>query len=191
MTGFCILGAPSDHVLQDVWNSFSSNVWRCDLVDAGTGHAGIAAPKCRRKAQRGSCGKDLGEKSLSSVLGKLQRTQTRIQEQMRRLGDSVDWTRVLHMDEGLSRQCERFCRTLRKGGFYYRGNYLVNWCPRCGMAFSDDEEHHDHKGKIPCYYPLADGATLQDGADCFRNCDDSTRNNAWRLRWRYIREDAV
>ena len=74
----------------------------------------------------------------------------RIVEQMKRAGDSCDWSRErFTMDPGLSRAVrEAFVRLYEKG-LIYRGNYIVNWCPRCQTALSDLEvEHEDTQGHL-------------------------------------------
>ena len=69
---------------------------------------------------------------------------------MKRLGDSVDWSRErFTMDEGLSRAVrEVFVRLYRKG-LVYRGNRIINWCPRCHTALSDEEVNKvESEGKL-------------------------------------------
>jgi len=81
-----------------------------------------------------------------------------INQQLRRLGASCDWTRErFTMDEGLSRAVRMAFVRLYEKGLIYRGKYLVNWCPRCGTAISDLEvEHEEERGKLYWVrYPLA------------------------------------
>jgi len=81
-----------------------------------------------------------------------------INQQLRRLGASCDWTRErFTMDEGLSRAVKTTFVRLYEKGLIYRGKYLVNWCPRCGTAISDLEvEHEEERGKLYWVrYPLA------------------------------------
>jgi len=81
-----------------------------------------------------------------------------INQQLRRLGASCDWTRErFTMDEGLSRAVRMAFVRLYEKGLIYRGKYLVNWCPRCGTAISDLEvEHEEGRGKLYWVrYPLA------------------------------------
>lgn len=81
-----------------------------------------------------------------------------INQQLRRLGASCDWTReCFTMDEGLSRAVRAAFVHLYEKGLIYRGKYLVNWCPRCGTAISDLEvEHEEERGKLYWVrYPLA------------------------------------
>src|SRR6184192_1462062 len=73
-----------------------------------------------------------------------------IQEQMRRLGASVDWDReYFTMDENLSRAVREVFVRLHEDGLIYRGKYIVNWCPRCETAISDLEvKHEEIPGKL-------------------------------------------
>ena len=70
--------------------------------------------------------------------------------QMRRLGDSVDWTRErFTMDEGLSRAVHTIFKRLYDDGLIYRAERIINWCPRCLTALSDIEvEHSDDEGEL-------------------------------------------
>ncbi|MBV9343095.1 MAG: valine--tRNA ligase, partial [Acidobacteria bacterium] len=73
-----------------------------------------------------------------------------IQEQMRRLGASVDWSReYFTMDENLSRAVREAFVRLYGEGLIYRGEYIVNWCPRCETAISDLEvKREELPGKL-------------------------------------------
>jgi valyl-tRNA synthetase len=83
-----------------------------------------------------------------------------IRRQMERLGASVDWTRDrFTMDPAYSRAVLEVFVRLYEEGLIYRGQYIVNWCPRCGTAVSDLEViHEDHPGHLwHIRYPFADG----------------------------------
>ena len=69
---------------------------------------------------------------------------------MRRLGDSVDWTRErFTMDEGLSRAVHTMFKRLFDDGLIYRAERIINWCPRCLTALSDIEvDHADEDGEL-------------------------------------------
>jgi len=87
-----------------------------------------------------------------------------INQQLRRLGASCDWTRErFTMDEGLSRAVRAAFVRLYEKGLIYRGKYLVNWCPRCGTAISDLEvEHEEERGKLYWVrYPLVEGGYIE------------------------------
>src|SRR5205823_12553543 len=83
-------------------------------------------------------------------------------EQLKRLGSSCDWERLrFTMDEGLSKAVREVFVRLYEDGLIYRGERLINWCPRCLTALSDIEvEHEDATGKLyHVRYPLADDPT--------------------------------
>ena len=69
---------------------------------------------------------------------------------MRRLGDSVDWSRErFTMDEGLSRAVQTIFKRLYDDELIYRAERIINWCPRCLTALSDIEvEHSDDDGEL-------------------------------------------
>ncbi|MDQ1714014.1 MAG: valyl-tRNA synthetase [Frankiaceae bacterium] len=87
----------------------------------------------------------------------------RILGQMRRLGDSVDWSRErFTMDEGLSRAVREIFTRLYAEGLIYRAERIINWCPRCMTALSDIEvEHRDVDGELVsiAYGPLVVATT--------------------------------
>jgi valyl-tRNA synthetase len=74
----------------------------------------------------------------------------KILDQMRRLGDSVDWSRErFTMDEGLSRAVQTMFKRLYDEGLIYRAERIINWCPRDLTALSDIEvEHSDDDGEL-------------------------------------------
>jgi len=84
-----------------------------------------------------------------------------IRTQLEKLGVSVDWKRErFTLDEGFSRAVRRAFRELYERGLIYRGEYIVNWCPRDLTALSDLEvEHEEERGKLWFIrYPLEDGS---------------------------------
>src|SRR6266496_3059572 len=119
----------------------------------GTDHAGIATQMMveRRLATEGKKRRELGrEKFIERVWCWKKQYGSAIQEQMRRLGASVDWSReYFTMDENLSHAVREVFVRLYEQGLIYRGKYIVNWCPRCGTAISDLEvKHEDVAGKL-------------------------------------------
>ncbi len=121
----------------------------------GTDHAGIATQIVveRNLAEEGLKKEDLGrEKFLERVWEWKERSEKRIKEQLTKLGLSLDWTRYrFTLDEGLSKAVKRVFIELYKKGLIYKGNYMVNWCPRCGTAISDLEVvYEEENGKL--YY---------------------------------------
>jgi valyl-tRNA synthetase len=83
-----------------------------------------------------------------------------IDNQLAKIGSSVDWSRErFTLDEGLSKAVREVFVTLYERGLLYKGEYLVNWCPSCGTALSDDEvEHEDKPGSMwHIWYELVEG----------------------------------
>src|SRR5262245_36021774 len=88
-------------------------------------------------------------------------SHSQIVSRIKKLGLSVDWSRErFTLDEGLSRAVrEAFVRLYREG-LIYRGEYIVNWCPRCKTAISDLEVVHESRRGSLWYiqYPLVEGS---------------------------------
>jgi valyl-tRNA synthetase len=126
----------------------------------GTDHAGIATQMMveRQLASEGKKRSELGrEKFIERVWEWKKVYGGAIQEQMRRLGASVDWSReYFTMDENLSRAVREVFVRLHEEGLIYRGKYIVNWCPRCETAISDLEvKHEEIPGKLyEIRYPI-------------------------------------
>src|SRR5438067_2329112 len=119
----------------------------------GTDHAGIATQMMveRQLATEGKKRSELGrEQFIERVWCWKKQYGSAIQEQMRRLGASVDWSReYFTMDENLSRAVREVFVRLYEEGLIYRGKYIVNWCPRCETAISDLEvKHEEILGKL-------------------------------------------
>jgi len=128
----------------------------------GTDHAGIATQMMveRQLASEGKRRQDIGREAfLERVWQWKEQYGGYILEQMKRLGDSVDWEREFFtMDEHLSRAVREAFVRFWEEGLIYRGAYIVNWCPRCMTALSDLEVvHEDTQGKLwEIRYPVVD-----------------------------------
>ncbi len=113
----------------------------------GADHAGIAGQWVveRELLKEGLTRHDLGrEKFLERVWDWMNRYRGRIREQLRILGASCDWTRFrFTMDPGPSRAVRTAFKRLYEKGLIYRGERLINWCPRCMTALSDLEVDHE------------------------------------------------
>jgi valyl-tRNA synthetase len=113
----------------------------------GTDHAGIATQMLveRSLAAEGLDRRTLGrEEFVRRVWEWKERYGDRIKRQMVRLGASCDWSRErFTLDPGLSRAVREVFVRLYEKGLIYRGEYMVNWCPRCHTALSDLEVPHD------------------------------------------------
>ncbi|GIW53830.1 MAG: hypothetical protein KatS3mg082_0234 [Nitrospiraceae bacterium] len=128
----------------------------------GTDHAGIATQNVveRQLLAEGTTREELGrERFLQRVWEWKAKAGDTIIQQLKRLGASCDWDRLrFTMDEGLSKAVREVFVRLYEDGLIYRGERLINWCPRCLTALSDIEvEHEDIRGKMYYIrYPLAD-----------------------------------
>ncbi|RME77081.1 MAG: valine--tRNA ligase [Planctomycetota bacterium] len=154
VTGVLHLGHALNNTLQDVLIRYHRMRGDNARWVPGTDHAGIATQNVVERMLRKEEGKtrhDLGREAfLERVWAWKEKNGSRIIEQLKRLGASCDWERErFTMDEGLSRAVrEVFCR-LYEDGLIYRGEYLVNWCPRCETALSDEEAiPTERKGKL-------------------------------------------
>ncbi len=134
----------------------------------GTDHAGIATQMMveRQLATEGKKRSELGrEQFIQRVWCWKKQYGSAIQEQMRRLGASVDWSReYFTMDDKLSRAVREVFVRLHEEGLIYRGKYIVNWCPRCETAISDLEvKHEEIPGKLyEIRYPVVGTTTGTD-----------------------------
>jgi valyl-tRNA synthetase len=119
----------------------------------GTDHAGIATQMMveRQLASEGKDRRQMGREAFVERVWAWKRHYGgAIVEQMKRVGDSVDWSReYFTMDENLSRAVREVFVRLYEEGLIYRGKYIVNWCPRCMTAISDLEVvHEETPGKL-------------------------------------------
>jgi len=166
VTGILHMGHALNNTIQDVLVRWRRMQGRNAVWMPGTDHAGIATQNVVEKALRkeGLTRRDLGrEKFLARVWEWRKEYGGTIVRQLRKLGASCDWQRErFTMDEGLSEAvAEVFCR-LYDEGLIYRGNYIVNWCPRCQTALSDEEsEHQDTTGHLwHIRYPIPGGGEI-------------------------------
>jgi valyl-tRNA synthetase len=119
----------------------------------GMDHAGIATQNVVEKqlAAKGQSRHDLGrEEFVKKVWEWKAESGGQILGQMKRLGDSVDWSReAFTMDENLSKAVLTIFKKLFDQGLIYRAERIINWCPRCLTALSDIEvEHQDDAGEF-------------------------------------------
>ncbi len=160
VTGVLHLGHAITSAIEDMLVRYNRMSGRPTLWVPGTDHAGIATQNVveRKLAENGATRHDLGrERFLQEVWAWKDEYHGQISGQQRRMGISCDWSRErFTLDDGLSDAVlEAFIR-LYNDGLIYRGNYLVNWCPRCESAISDLEvEHEPIEGKLYTFrYPL-------------------------------------
>ncbi len=155
VTGALHIGHALNHTLQDVLCRHARQLGKKVLWIPGTDHAGIATQNVveRALALEGKSREDLGREAFVEKVWEWKELYGgRILDQIRALGDSVDWTRLrFTMDEGLSRAVRKVFVDLYRQGLIYKDKYIINWCPRCHTALADDEvEHHSVTGML--YY---------------------------------------
>jgi valyl-tRNA synthetase len=153
VTGVLHIGHALDHTIQDALVRRRRMQGYEVLWLPGMDHAGIATQNVVEKqlAREGLSRHDLGrEKFVERVWQWKAESGGAILGQMRRLGDSVDWSRErFTMDAGLSRAVLTIFQRLFDDGLIYRGERIINWCPRCLTAISDIEvEHADQEGEL-------------------------------------------
>ena len=161
VTGELHMGHALDQTLQDIVARWKRMAGYDVLWLPGTDHAGIATQNVVEKAlaKEGTDRETTGREAFEARVWKWKAEYgDRILEQMRRLGLSCDWSRFrFTLDEGMSRAVRRAFVELFNEGAIYRGEYIVNWCPRCGTAISDLEvKHREVNGKLwRLRYPIA------------------------------------
>ncbi|BBH66523.1 valine--tRNA ligase [Actinoplanes sp. OR16] len=153
VTGSLHVGHALDHTIQDTLVRLKRMQGYEVLWLPGMDHAGIATQNVveRKLASQQLSRHDLGrEKFVEKVWEWKAESGGAILGQMRRLGDSVDWTRErFTMDEGLSRAVQTIFKRMFDDDLIYRANRIINWCPRCLTALSDIEvEHSDDEGEL-------------------------------------------
>jgi valyl-tRNA synthetase len=164
VTGVLHVGHALNNTLQDILTRYHRMCGDNTVWIPGTDHAGIATQNVveRQLATEGKSRHDLGREAfIDKVWEWREEKGGTIINQLQRLGSSCDWQRErFTMDEGLSKAVREVFVRLFKEGLIYKGDYMVNWCPRCRTALSDDEvEHEDKKGKLyHIRYPFADGS---------------------------------
>jgi len=164
VTGTLHMGHAFQHTLMDALTRFHRMEGDRALWQPGTDHAGIATQMVveRQLNGEGRSRQDLGRDAfIERVWSWKEQSGGTISRQMRRLGDSVDWSRDrFTMDEGLSKAVTEVFVRLYEKGLIYRGQRLVNWDPVLHTALSDLEVIAEPEAGSLWHlrYPLADGS---------------------------------
>ncbi len=147
VTGTLHMGHALNNTLQDILCRFKRMQGFNVLWQPGTDHAGIATQNVVEKdlAKKGLDRHTVGrEKFIELVWEWREKYGGLIINQLKRLGCSCDWSRErFTMDEGLSRAVLEVFVRLYEQGLIYRGDYIINWCPRCHTALADLEVEHE------------------------------------------------
>jgi len=164
VTGSLHMGHALNNTIQDILIRWKRMQGYDTLWLPGCDHAGIATQNVVEKhlAEEGKSAAEMGREAfLEKVWDWKDTYHARITRQLYRLGVSCDWSRErFTMDEGCSRAVRKVFVDLFRKGLIYRGDYMINWCPRCHTALSDIEvEHEDETSSIThIRYPLSDGS---------------------------------
>ena len=146
VTGALHLGHAITATIEDILIRYHRMKGDDTLWVPGEDHAGIATQTVveRLLATEGTDRHTIGREAfLERVWQWVNRYKSRIQDQHRRLGASCDWSRErFTLDEGLSKAVREVFVRLYEEGLIYRGERIINWCPRCMSALSDLEVNH-------------------------------------------------
>jgi len=149
ITGQLHMGHALDNTLQDILIRWKRMQGFCTLWLPGTDHASIAteAKIVEAMAKEGITKEDIGrEKFLERAWEWKRHYGGRIVEQLKKLGSSCDWQRErFTMDEGLSEAVKEVFVRLYQKGLIYRGERIINWCPKCNTSISDAEVEYEEK----------------------------------------------
>lgn len=172
VTGSLHMGHAFQQTLMDTLIRFNRMEGNNTLWQAGTDHAGIATQMVVERKIASEEGKTRHDYGREAFINKIWDWKAysggTISQQMRRLGNSIDWDRErFTMDDGLSNAVKEVFVRLHEEGLIYRGKRLVNWDPKLHTAISDLEvENKESKGSLWHFrYPLANGAKTAEGLD--------------------------
>lgn len=172
VTGSLHMGHAFQQTIMDTLIRYQRMQGKNTLWQTGCDHAGIATQMVvERKiaAEEGKTRHDYGREGfIDKIWQWKEESGGTIGKQMRRLGNSIDWSRErFTMDEGMSEAVQEVFVRLFEDDLIYRGKRLVNWDPKFHTAISDLEvENKDKKGHMwYLRYPLADGAKTTEGLD--------------------------
>jgi len=164
VTGTLHMGHAFNQTIMDSLTRYHRMLGHNTLWVPGTDHAGIATQIVveRQLQEQGVSRHDLGrENFVQKVWEWKEKSGNTITTQMRRLGDSVDWSReYFTMDDKLSKVVTDTFVKLYEQGLIYRGKRLVNWDPKLQSAVSDLEVESEEKDGSLWHiaYPLTDGS---------------------------------
>ena len=162
VTGILHMGHALNNTIQDILIRYHRMKGEESLWMPGTDHAGIATQNVVEKsiAKEGLKRHDLGrEKFIERVWQWREQYGSTIIRQLKKLGSSCDWPRTrFTMDEEYSKAVMNVFITLWNKGLIYQDDKVINWCPRCQTALSDEEApHHELQGNLYYLkYPLKD-----------------------------------
>ena len=155
ITGSLHMGHALNNTLQDILIRAKRMQGYNALWMPGTDHAGIATQNVveRMLAAEGKDRHTVGREAfIERVWQWKEESGGRIISQLKRLGCSCDWSRErFTMDAGLTAAVREVFVRLYEDGLIYRGDYIINWCPRCQTALADLEVEHETKDSYLYY----------------------------------------
>ncbi|MBU8920840.1 MAG: valine--tRNA ligase [Bacteroidales bacterium] len=163
VTGKLTVGHALGTTVQDILIRWKRLTGHNVLWLSGTDHAGIATQNVvdRSLEKAGTSREEMGRDAFLEECWKWKKQyHGRIVEQLGRLGASLDWSReAFTLDPGVSSAVREIFVRLFEKGLIYRGKYIVNWCPSCGTAISDEEVDFREEDSKLYYiaYPYVDG----------------------------------
>ena len=163
VTGELHMGHALTAALEDLMVRWHRMRGEPTLFLPGSDHAGIATQVVveRMLASDGVSRHDIGrQRFVERVWSWVDQYGSRIDEQLKRLGASCDWTRkAFTLDEGPSRAVRTTFVNLYKKGLIYRGERMTSWCPRCRTALSDLEVKYRNEAAALYHirYDMEDG----------------------------------
>lgn len=163
VTGKLHMGHALDETLQDILVRFKRMQGFNTVWVPGVDHAAIAteAKIVNALKEEGINKESLGrEKFLERAYSWKEKYGGTIIEQIKKLGASCDWDRErFTMDEGCSKAVKEVFVRLYEKGLIYKGERIINWCPKCKTSISDAEvEFNEKQGYFwHIKYPLSDG----------------------------------
>ena len=172
VTGSLHMGHAFQHTLMDSLIRYQRMRGKDTLWQMGTDHAGISTQMLveRQLNAEGKTRHDVGRDAfLERVWAWKAESGGNISQQLRRMGSSLDWSRErFTLDDKYADAVLEVFVKLYEEDLIYRGQRLVNWDPELGTAISDLEVNNtEEAGHLWHFkYPLCDGVTAKDGADC-------------------------
>ncbi|MDE5852587.1 MAG: valine--tRNA ligase, partial [Oscillospiraceae bacterium] len=164
ITGKLHMGHALDETIQDILIRFKRMQGYAALWVPGTDHAAIAteAKVVEKLKEEGTSKEELKrDKFLERVWQWKDEYGNRIVDQLKKLGSSCDWQRErFTLDEGCSEAVKEFFVSLYEEGLIYRGEKIINWCPKCQTSISDAEVEYNAQDSFFWHmrYPFVDGS---------------------------------
>ena len=164
ITGQLHMGHALDNTMQDILIRWRRMQGRCTLWLPGTDHASIAteAKIVEKMREEGITKEQIGRDAFLERAWEWRKTYGgKIVRQLRKLGSSCDWERErFTLDEGCNKAVVEVFNRMYEKGLIYRGERIINWCPKCKTSISDAEvEFEEKEGSFwHLRYPLADGS---------------------------------